>query len=63
MDKHYCSKCGIEMDARDMCGFTEQPTCLNCGCVPTEDYRMAWYAFLLFPVFGLVYWLATVLTR
>ncbi len=61
-DKHYCSVCGEEVDGRDMCGFTEQTTCLACGYTPTDDPRMTWFAFLFIPLFGLLYWVATMLT-
>ncbi len=63
MDKHYCSKCGTELNDRDMCGFTEQTTCLKCGDVPTEDIRVARYQFLLIPLLALIYWLAIEFTH
>ncbi len=55
MDKHYCSQCGMELNARDMCGFTEEPTCFKCGYTPTEDLRIAWYLFLFIPLLVLLY--------
>jgi hypothetical protein len=31
VDRRCCSICGIELDARNMAGFTEKPTCLKCA--------------------------------
>jgi hypothetical protein len=63
MDKHYCSKCGFELNDRDMCGFTEQTTCFKCGYSATEDTRIAWYQFLLIPLLALIYWVAIEFTH
>ena len=57
MDKHYCSKCGIELNDRDMCGFTEQPTCFKCAHESTDlnsegkSVKVAYIGGLVFAIF------------
>lgn len=65
MDKHYCSICGNEVDARDMAGFTEKTTCLKCACESTglsgeeEPMKATWTMMIVFLIiFGALFYLA-----
>jgi hypothetical protein len=65
MDKHRCSICGTEVDARDIAGFIEKPTCLKCANESTglnsesESVKVAYIGGLTFAVlFGVLFYLA-----
>lgn len=66
MDKHYCSTCGVELDGRDMAGYTEKTTCLKCANESTglnsveESVRVAYVYGLAFAIFfALFFYLAS----
>jgi hypothetical protein len=65
MDKHYCSTCGVEVDAREVAGFTEKTTCLKCACESTnmnseeESVKVAYIYGAAFAIlFTLLFYLA-----